>query len=186
MTPHILVAQYCFSYYSKFKMPKAKSTEAEEKALPLPKPGDLVEWPIRAQGTDRMGRGPVVAVAPAGGRPCDFWPKDRPKPPTREFAGFSSNREHGFAIIEFETPTGAKKYYTPRLTAPVTVIEQHDFDPKTAICKKCRMTKVAFMERGKPCKRPTIPKQQPVPRRISKNNRALDALPGTFNSGPKF
>lgn len=84
--------------------------------------GQLVRWPIGAQGVSETGKGTVIAVVHSGGRPCDHWPKDMPKPEKGQLRDFTKPREQGYCIVA--VAKGDKTVYrTPRLTAPVEVVE---------------------------------------------------------------
>jgi hypothetical protein len=85
--------------------------------------GTILTWPIRAQGVEKQGVGPMVAFGPAGSIPADNWPKGKPQPTARQLAGFRDPREHPYVIIEV---TEGKKtvYRTPRISNPVTIVTE--------------------------------------------------------------
>lgn len=83
-------------------------------------PGQTVEWPVKAQGVVRTGSGTVIAEVPSGGRPVDYWPKDKKKPEGRQLRHFNKSREQAYVIVEEkDDKTGAVMYRTPPLHAPV-------------------------------------------------------------------
>lgn len=98
-----------------------KSPAQVPAAAEKPKPGDTVEWPIRAQGSNRTGTGTAIAVGLTGGPPKDIWPKGKDKPTSRQLVGFTKVREKPYVIVEEKLPGGGVRYLTPPLHAPVTV-----------------------------------------------------------------
>lgn len=98
-------------------------------------PGQLVEWPVKAQGVVRVGSGIVVVEVPAGGRPIDHWPKDKKKPEGRQLRHFSKPREQSYVIVEEKDDDGLVMFRTPPLHAPVTLVGARKEAPKPKVTK---------------------------------------------------
>jgi hypothetical protein len=119
--------------------------------VPIPKPGETVDWPIRAQGVNRTGRGECIAVAMAGGPPKDIWPKDREKPSSRELHSFTKPREKPYCIVKEERKDGQTRYLTPALHTPVRVVPKKG-EKKTSM----RTRKADFLTMGQTLEKKAI------------------------------